>query len=443
VHRRIVITGFGLASPVGDPAALAQALRDGHSAVARIARFDASGFPSSIAGEVPEDFDPTEGTRKEQRRYIKKNLKVMARDIQLAVGAACRAVRDTGLPLGDPAADEPPLPSIDHARFGMIFGTSFIPTTLEDLAGPVQASQVDGEVDLKDWGASGISQMFPLWLLKHLPNMHACHTGILWDAQGPSNSLTCSDAGALVALDEAVRIIERGAADTMLVAGAESRVNPLLLIRYSLLNRLATADVAPQAACRPFDAAPLGWVAAEAAVAAMLESYEVAEARGARVYAEVLGTGVGTMTAGINACDAGGQGVAAAVRRALEAAGVAPTDLGAVWAHGTGLREQDRSEAAGLATALGAAAERVPVTATKGVTGHVGAASGLADLAAAVHLAQDGLVPPILNCDQADPEVTLNLVTGEPAAMEGDLLLVTTNTIGGQTAAAVIQLNRP
>ncbi len=442
MDRRIAITGIGLASPAGSATDFADAVRDGRSAVAEIGRFDASGFPSHLGGEVAPDYDPTQGVRKDQRRYLRKNFKVMARDIQLAMGATAQAILDTGLPPGDAAAKEPPLPTIDHTRFGMVYGTSFIPTTLEDLAGPVQAARSDGEVPLKDWGARGIPQMFPLWLLKHLPNMHACHAGILWDAQGPSNSLTCSDAGSLVALDEALRILRRGAADLMIVGGAESRVCPLLLIRYGLLGRLATEDTDPARASRPFDRHRLGWVAAEAAVAAMLEPLDAAEARGGRVYAEVLGTGVGTTTAGINACDPDGRSVAAAVRRALEAAGVDPADLGAVWAHGTALAEQDRSEAAGLADALGTSAEAVPVTATKGVTGHIGAASGLADLAAALVLAPDGLVPPILNCDDPDPEVPLNLVTGRPQQMKGDLLLATTNAIGGQTAAAVIKLNR-
>jgi len=439
VHRRIAITGTGLASPAGDPQGFAAALRQGRSAVAEITRFDASGFPSHVAGEVPSDYDPTEGARKDQRRYIKKNRKVMGRDIQLAMGATCRAVLDTGLETGE---GETPLPGIDHARFGMIFGTSFIPTTLQDLAEPVRASRSDGTVDLKAWGSAGIPQMFPLWLLKHLPNMHACHASVLWDAQGPSNSLTCSDAGALVALDEAVRILRRGAADIMVVGGAESRVSPLLLIRYALLGRLVTDEVDPARASRPFDADALGWVAGEAAVAAVLEPLDAAKARGAPVRAEVLGTGVGTTTAGVGACDADGRAVADAVRRALADADVAPPDLAAVWAHGTGLRDQDRSEAAGLATALGKAADTVPVTATKGVTGHIGAASGLADLAAALILARDGLVPPILGCDRPDPEVHLNLVTGEAVPLTGDLVLVTTNAVGGQAAAAVIRVNR-
>ena len=439
MHRRIAITGTGLAGPAGDPEGFASALRDGRSAVAEIARFDASGFPSHIAGEVPADFDPTEGARKDQRRYIKKNRKVMGRDIQLAMGATCRAILDTGLETGE---GDTPLPTIDHARFGMIFGTSFIPTTLQDLAEPVRAARSDGEVGLKDWGEAGIPQMFPLWLLKHLPNMHACHASVLWDAQGPSNSLTCSDAGSLVALDEAVRILRRGAADVMVVGGAESRVSPLLLVRYGLLGRLVTAEADPARASRPFDRDALGWVAAEAAAAAVLEPARAAEARGARILGEVLGTGVGTTTAGAGACDADGRAVADAVRRALADADVAPGDLAAVWAHGTGLAEQDRSEAAGLASALGKAAETVPVTAAKGVTGHIGAASGLADLAAALVLARDGLVPPILGCDEPDPAVHLNLVTDQAARLTGDLVLFTTNAVGGQTAAAVVKVTR-
>ena len=439
MERRIVITGFGLASPAGDACGLAEALRTGRSAVGPIRQFDASGFPSRIGGEVPDDYDPVAGIPKPARRYFKKNRKVMARDIQLAVGATCQAILDSGLPLGD---GDQPLPTIDHTRFGMVFGTSFIPTALEDLAGPVQASRSDGEVDLRDWGTKGIPQMFPLWLLKHLPNMHACHASVMWDAQGPSNSLTCSDAGALVALDEAVRILERGTADYMIAGGAESRVAPLLLMRYCLLGRLATGEVDPARASRPFDRDRLGWVAAEAAVSAFLEPLDLAEARGARIRAEVLGTGVGATTAGINACDPDGRAVAAAVRRALDEAGVEPADLAAVWAHGPALEAQDRSEAAGLAQALGPAAATVPVTATKGVTGHIGAASGLADMAAAVLLAEEGLVPPILNCDHPDPQVGLNLVIGEPVALKGELLLFTTNAVGGQTAAAVVRLWR-
>jgi 3-oxoacyl-[acyl-carrier-protein] synthase II len=283
--------------------------------------------------------------------------------------------------------------------------------------------------------------MFPLWLLKYLPNMHTCHTGVLWDAQGPSNSLTTSDAGGLLALDEAVRIIRRGSADWMLAGGAESRINPLLLIRYSLLGRLATANEQPASASRPFDTGRTGQVAAEGAVVFMIEPLDVARSRGARVYGEVLGTGGSTTTAGINTCDADGRATASAVRAALADAGLKPTDLGAVLAHGAAYKPQDRSEAAGLAAALGDAAATVPVTATKGVTGNMGAASGLADLAAMLFL-KSTHVPPILNCDRPDPVVKLNLVRGKPQPLAKDVVLATTLAIGGQAAAAVVRIKR-
>ncbi|MGB3086332.1 MAG: beta-ketoacyl synthase N-terminal-like domain-containing protein, partial [Phycisphaerae bacterium] len=317
MDRRVVITGLGCLSPAGIGAqALADAVRQGTSAVRAPTRFDAAAYPGRAAGEVP-DFDPTAGIRKDQSRYIKKNIKVMARDIQLAVAAANLAVLDCGLPLGDFKAKEPVLPTIDHTRFGIIFGTNFIPTELEDLSVPIQAAREDGRFSLKGWGKRGIPEMFPLWLLKFLPNMHACHTSVLWDAQGPNNSLTCSDAGGLLALDECVRILKRGSADRMLAGGAESRVNPITFVRYALLGRMANAGEGPAVAGRPFDLGGTGEVAAEGAACLMIESMDVAEARNARIAGEVLGTGASTTTAGVNMCDPDGRAVATAVRAAL------------------------------------------------------------------------------------------------------------------------------
>ena len=440
--RRVVITGLGVVSPAGiGAAALAEAVRAGRSAIGPITRFDASAYPTRVAGEV-RDLDPTVGTRKDQARYIKKMSKVMAVDIQLAVAASNLAIIDGGLPVGDPKANEPVLPTIDHTRIGMIFGTSFIPTELDDLGPAVRAATADGEFTLKGWGSRGIPQIFPLWLLKYLPNMHACHTGILWDAQGPSNSLTCTDAGGLLALDEASRLIRRGAADWMLAGGAESRLNPVLVLRNCLLKRLTETRDDPATACRPFDVGRTGQVSSEGAAVLMLEALEVAEKRGARIYGEILGTGGGATNSGVNACDPDGAGIAAAVRAALAAAQVRPEQLGAILAHGTALPAQDRSEVAGLAAALGRAARSVPLTAIKGVTGNMGASSGVAELAAALLLMKDGQVPPILNCERPDEAGVLNFAVGGPKPMDGDLVLATTNGIGGQTAAAVVRVKR-
>ena len=272
--------------------------------------------------------------------------------------------------------------------------------------------------------------------------MHACHTGILWDAQGPSNSLTCTDAGGLLALDEASRLIRRGAADWMLAGGAESRLNPVLVLRNCLLKRLTETRDDPATACRPFDVGRTGQVSSEGAAVLMLEALEVAEKRGARIYGEILGTGGGATNSGVNACDPDGAGIAAAVRAALAAAQVKPEQLGAILAHGTALPAQDRSEVAGLAAALGRAARSVPLTAIKGVTGNMGASSGVAELAAALLLMKDGQVPPILNCERPDEAGVLNFAVGGPKPMDGDLVLATTNGIGGQTAAAVVRVKR-
>jgi 3-oxoacyl-[acyl-carrier-protein] synthase II len=183
-------------------------------------------------------------------------------------------------------------------------------------------------------------------------------------------------------------------------------------------------------------------VAAEGAAVVVLEVRDVAEKRGARIYGELLGTGAGQTTAGINACDADGRAVATAVRQALTEARVRPQDLGAVIAHGTALPMQDRSEAAGLRAALGPAARKIPVTATKGVTGAMGAASGLADLAALLPMLKEGSAPPIVNCTRPDAEAGLAFVVGKPVPLASDTVLVTSNAIGGQAAAAVIRVNR-
>ncbi len=442
MNRRIAITGLGVLTPAGLGApALADAAREGRSAVGPITRFDPADYPSKVAGQVPA-FDPAADIRKDQSRYVKKNAKVMALDIQLAVAAVNQAILSSGLPIGDFKATEPVLPTIDHTRFGMTFGTNFIPTSIEDMAPPVGATVSDGGAfDLKRWGKRGIPAMFPLWLLKYLPNMHTCHSGVLWDAQGPTNSLTCSDAGGLLALDEGARQIERGIADWMIAGGAESRVNPVYFLRLCLLGRVTARDGDPATLSRPFDAAADGMVAAEGATAFLLEPMDEAEARGATVHGELLGVGAGCCTAGTNACDADGTATRLAVERALASAGVEAGDLGAVLAHGSGLPMQDASEAAGLAAALGPAAETVPVTCLTGVTGNMGAASGLSDLAAMM-AAAGGTVPPILNLDDPATDAPLNWVRGEPRPLASDLVLASTNTVGGQTAAAVVRLNR-
>src|SRR5579859_932862 len=213
--RRVVITGIGIISPIGlEAASFWRALEEGRSGVRPIRTFDASGLPVRIAGEIP-DFNAKSYIEKENR----KSLRVMARTIQLAVAGAQRA-------LDDGKVDKSKL---DPTRFGVEFGAGLIASELPELADAARASAncEPGKVDLEKWGEAGLPAIQPLWMLKYLPNMLACHISILHDAQGPNNSITENDAAGLLAMGEAYRILQRDGADFLLVGGAESKMNPL------------------------------------------------------------------------------------------------------------------------------------------------------------------------------------------------------------------------
>src|SRR5438874_1917467 len=176
---------------------------------------------------------------------------MMARSVQMGVACAKLAFADAGGETHRP----------DPTRFGVEFGSSLIPTELTDLAPAAKhcARSAGGDVDLQKWGAEGYREVEPLWMLKYLPNMVACHTSIMLDARGPNNSITESDAAGLLALGEAFRILRRGQADFMLTGAADSKLNPLSLVRQNLFARLSRRNDAPEKACRPFDRGRDGW----------------------------------------------------------------------------------------------------------------------------------------------------------------------------------------
>src|SRR5262245_50984968 len=218
VPRRVVITGMGVITPVGiGLSAFWDSLIQGQSGVRTIEAFDSTGLPTRFAGEV-RGYDAKKFVPTSQR----KNLKIMARDIQLAVGTAKLALADAGL------LEQRP----DPERFGVEFGASMISSELDDL-GPTakECSREQERFDYKAWENQAITLMPPLWLLKYLPNMPACHISILYDLQGPNNSITQAEAASNLAFGEAFRIIARGAADVMVAGGCDSRVNPLSIIR--------------------------------------------------------------------------------------------------------------------------------------------------------------------------------------------------------------------
>lgn len=419
--RRVVITAIGIISPIGrDVASFWRSLQEGRSGIRPIQTFDASGLPVRIAGEIA-DFDAKEFVEKKDR----KSLRVMARTIQLAVAGAQRAL-DNG------KVDKSKL---DPTRFGVEFGAGLIATELNDLieAACVSANCQPGRVDLEKWGDQGIPAIQPLWMLKYLPNMLACHISILHDARGPNNSITESDVASLLALGEAYRILIRDQADFFLVGGAESKINPLSMVRQCLFEHLSHRNEQPEQACRPFDRQRDGLVLGEGAGVFVAEDLEHARRRGAKIYAEIVGFGA--------AFDPSlqGDGLARAVRAALAEAGLGPEDIDHVNAHGLATTESDAWEARNLQEVFGNCSPPVPVFAAKSYIGNLGAGGSTTELAASVLAMNDGRVPPTLNYEQPDPNCPINVLSREARPMTRPYVVKVSFTQMGQCAALVVR----
>jgi 3-oxoacyl-[acyl-carrier-protein] synthase II len=415
-RRRAVLTGIGVLNPVGQaPDSFWEALRAGRSGVRTIQAFDPSGLPTRIAGEVP-GFDAKKYLAKEHR----KSLKAMARGIQLAVAGAQLALDDARV---DPA-------KLDPTRFGVEFGSGLIASELEELAPAAQASVncQPGCVDLERWGEQGLANIPPLWMLKYLPNMLACHISIIHNAQGPNNTITESDVAGLLSLGEAYRILERDQADFFLVGGGESKLNPLSMVRQCLFGALSRRNDAPEKASRPFDRRRDGLVIGEGTGVLVLEELEHARRRGAKIYAEVVGFGAAFDR------DRSGRGLARAIRAALNEAQVGPEEIDHVNAHGLSTIEADAWEARGLQEIFGD--RPVPVFAAKSYFGNLGAAGAPCELAASLLALAHGAVPATLNFEEPDPACPV-AVTRMPRAVQGSHVLKVSFTEMGQCGAVV------
>jgi len=311
--RRVVITGIGIVSSIGIGGRIFwDSLLAGNVGIRRISAFDPSGFPCQIAGEVPEfkigDFVP---------KAYRKATKVMARDIQLAVVAADDAFKDAGLQ--SHAYTE--TPNFNGRRFGCNIGAGLISAELSELAMAMNSSRDDSDsnkIDLSKWGRDGMTQLTPLWLLKYLPNMLACHVTIIHQLKGPSNTITCADASSHLAIGEAFRTIQRGNADLAICGGAECKVQQMGLLRHSLLKRLnETQNDDPAHAVRPFDADAHGTALGDGGGLLIIEEYEHAKTRGAKIYAELLGFAASQDSYRITEPDPTGHSYARAITSAI------------------------------------------------------------------------------------------------------------------------------
>lgn len=430
--RRVVITGMGLISPLGNTKEdLWKRLAEERSGVGPIERLPAEHLPVHCAGEARSftgsinDFGPL---AKEQKRNIRKGLKVMCREIQMGVAAAQLAMSDAGLELGE----------YDPDRTGAVYGSDYILTDPDEFTEGVRRCLKTGnEFDFRLWAQEGMPHVTPLWLLKYLPNMPASHIAIYNDLRGPNNSITLREASANLAVAEAYSTIARGHADIMLAGATGTRLHPLRTVHVALQEELAQGNGSPETLSRPFDLDRQGMVIGEGAAAVVVEDIETAQKRGAAILAEVVGFGSSAVMdrQGVGKFSKALENV---MRQALHKAGMEPEKLGHVHAHGLSTRRCDCEEAAAVETVFGDRKEPVPVTAAKSYMGNLGAGGGVVELIASVMaLGKDQLFP-ILNYETPDPECPVSAVRSLDTP-PGDSFLNVNVTPQGQASSVLVQ----
>lgn len=442
MSRSVVISGVGPVSGLGlGIEANWAGVCAGRSAIGRIKAFDPSGFGCQLGCEI-EDYKIGDYVPKSHR----KATKVMARDIELAVIGADFAARDAGLVTKgtDPDAGKNGgfKPTYNPERVGCHIGAGLIAAELDELtAALVEARGDDGGFDIHQWGSDGMNHLTPLWLLKYLPNMLACHVTIIHDTQGPSNTITCGEASAMLSIGESLRVIQRGKADLCFCGGAECKMNPMVFLRQQFTGRLnTTGNDDPAGALRAFDQSAVGSVAGDGGGIVTLEALETYQARGGTSgYAQVIGFGasqsVNRETKSLTP-DAGGKAVTTSVNAALREADIGADAIDMVVGYGCGVPAWDQAEAAGLRAVFGDRLADVPVVSLKPMIANCGAGGGGVDVAVAAMALKQQKVPAIVNREKPIQGLSGN-ATAHGASLKH--VLVFNMGLGGQNTAMILK----
>ncbi|GAB4130868.1 MAG: beta-ketoacyl synthase [Thermogutta sp.] len=429
--RRVVITGLGVLSPIGSSkSAVIDSLRNRRSGVGPLSVLPPEAVPVRFSGEV-KDFTGSIGDfgniSKDVQKNLRKALKVMCRECQMGVAAGQLALNDAAIAPG----------KVDPARIGVCFGSDYMVSSPEEFTEGFRNSRdADGEFRFSLWPVKGMPQLFPLWLLKYLPNMPASHLGIYNDLRGPSNSLTLREATPNVCIMDALNTIRYERADAMLAGSTGTRLSTMKLMHCLQQEELAvTDDQDPSSVSRPFDKNRQGMVLGEGAGAVLLEELSHARNRGATVYAEVLSASSVAAIAKNGVSDLR-QAVRLALTSALKQAALSPSQVNFVVATGLSTRTADREEALGIADIFGP--NSVPILAPKSFYGNLGAGSGMVELIIGVlSLLEDALFP-TLNYEVPDPDCPVRVVP-EGDIPSGDVFVNLSFNSHGQASAAVVR----
>jgi 3-oxoacyl-[acyl-carrier-protein] synthase II len=404
--RRVAVTGLGAITPVGNTAPETwRAAVAGESGIDWIRAFDADGLPVRIAAEV-KDFDPAGlASPKEVRR--------LDRNVLLSLQAAKEAVADAGLN------------GFDQHRVGIVFGSA-----IGGFIGIMEQAET-----FRERGADRVSPYFiPNVLVDSASGQLAISLGF----GGPNYAPVSACATGSHAVGEGAEIIRRGDADAILAGGTEACIHPLILAGFTAMRGLATEDEDPPRASRPFDATRAGFVMGEGACVLVLEELEAARARGAKVYAEVLGYGTSNDAYHMAAPEPEAIGVAEMMRSALARAGVKPEQVGYINAHGTSTPLGDAAETKAIVDVFGDHAYALAVSSTKSVMGHCFGAAGAIEAMMCVLAVRDGVLPPTINYRKPDPACDLDYVPNESREAEVEVALSNAMGLGGHNACVLI-----
>ena len=431
--RRVVITGMGVVCPLGNNLdEMWDALSTGRSGVDYLKRIPTEGLPVKIGGETKNfsgKIDAFGELPAPVKKTLRKGLKVMCHEIKIGVACAQHALNHAGLAVGD---------SIDPVRTGVVYGSDWIITEPFEFSGGVEKCTSERRFEMERWADDGMGEVTPLWLLKYLPNMPACHIAIYNDLRGPNNSLTVREASSNLAVAEAAATIARGNADVMIAGATGSRIHPLRTSHAVMQEQIAfgNGSISPEKYSRPFDKDRTGMVLGEGAGAIILEERESATKRGATIYGEIAGYGSSSV-ADRRSTGKIAKALQNVIDRGLTRARLAPKDVGHVHAHGLGAIKSDIREAEAI-TKCFRDNKSVPITAAKSYFGNLGAASGIVELISSLLAIRNDELFPILNLESPADDCNLPGLVREKTS-PGDSVISVNVTPMGQASSLVVR----
>jgi 3-oxoacyl-[acyl-carrier-protein] synthase II len=407
--RRVVITGIGMITPTGkNKVENWENIRNGHSGIGKITRFDASRHASQIAGEV-KNYDANQ-------YFDRKDLRKYDPFIQFALIAADEAVKDSKLELN----------TLDRERAGVYIGSGI---------GGIQTIEINKEILLQ----KGPDRISPFFLPACIANLAAGQVSIKFAFKGPNLANCTACATGTHAIGDSMRIIQRGEADIMLAGGAEYPITPLGVAGFTAMRALSTRNDHPEKASRPFDKERDGFVVAEGSAVLMLESLESAHRRGARIYAEVAGYGFTGDAYHMTAPDPDADGAYRAMKMAVADAEVNPQDIVYINAHGTSTPLNDKAETHAIKRLFGEHAYKLAISSTKSMTGHMLGATGGAEAAFTALAIANSFIPPTINYENPDPDCDLNYTPNKGLGREIPFALSNSFGFGGTNASLLLK----